>query len=163
MKSVLNEADMGRLKAYPPDDALELLFVDLARMEKRQALELEKAKEEALRAVQEKEQLLKRYTREVKTGKKFMDSKEGRAALEEAVNKFKGSEEFEELVLDRADGIYEKTMQDWHRILQGTGRVSEEDLLLLDPGLPLNFTRDGRMVGAGDAEDGVDGDDLPQA
>ncbi|PIN25239.1 hypothetical protein CDL12_02015 [Handroanthus impetiginosus] len=68
MKSVLNEADMGRLKAYPPDDALELLFVDLARainiaaywtqeanrageMEKRQALELEKAKEEALRAV----------------------------------------------------------------------------------------------------------------
>ncbi|PIN09718.1 hypothetical protein CDL12_17696 [Handroanthus impetiginosus] len=180
MKSVLNEADMGRLKAYPPDDALEMLSADLARamniaayltqeagrageMEKRHALELERAKEEALRAVQEKEQLLERYTREVKTGKKFMESEAGRAALEEAVNKFKGSEEFEELVLDRADGIYEQTVQDCRRILQGTGRVAEEDLLLLDPELPFTFARDGGMVGAEDAEDGADGDDPSQA
>ncbi|PIN00295.1 hypothetical protein CDL12_27200 [Handroanthus impetiginosus] len=163
MKGVLNEADMGRLKAYPPDDALEMLSADLARMEKRQTLELEKAKEEALKAVREKEQLLERYTREVKTGKKFMESEAGRAALEEAVARFKCSEELEELVLDRADGLYEQTVQDCRQILQGTGRVSDEDLLLLDPELPLNFTRDGRMVGAGDAEDGADGDAPPQA
>ncbi|PIN21791.1 hypothetical protein CDL12_05510 [Handroanthus impetiginosus] len=150
MKGVLNEADLGRLNAYPPDDALEMLSADLARMEKRHALELEKAKEEALRSAQEKEQLLERYTRDVKMGKKFMESEAGRAALEEAVNKFKGSEEFEELVLDRAEGIYEQTVQDCHKILQGTGTR-----------LPLNFARDGRMVGARDAEDGVDGHDPP--
>ncbi|PIN08124.1 hypothetical protein CDL12_19303 [Handroanthus impetiginosus] len=178
MKGVLNEADMGRLKAYPLDDALEMLSTDLAltmniaayltqeancagEMEKRHALELEKVKEEALRVVREKEQLLERYTREMKTGKKFMESETGKAAFEEAVNKFKDSKEFEELVLDRADGIYEQTVQDCRKILQGTGRVSKEDLLLLDPGLPLNFTRDGRIVGAGDAEDGADRDDLP--
>ncbi|PIN10968.1 hypothetical protein CDL12_16436 [Handroanthus impetiginosus] len=180
MKGVLNEADMGRLKAYPPDDALEMLSADLARtmniaahltqeakrageMEKRHALELEKAKEGAVKACREKEQLLERYTREVRTGKKFMESDAGRAAFEEAISKFKGSEEFEELVLDRADWIYEQTVQDCRKILRGTGRVSEEDLLLLDPGLPLNFTRDCGIVGVGDAEDGADGDDPPQA
>ncbi|PIN16363.1 hypothetical protein CDL12_10976 [Handroanthus impetiginosus] len=134
MKGVLNEADMGRLKiiniaAYLTEEANRA-----GEMEKRHALELEKAKEEALRA-----------------------------ALEEAVNKFKGSKEFEGLVLDRAERIYEQTVQDCRKILQGTGRVSEEDLLLLDPGLPLNFARDGRMVGTGDAEDGADGDNPPKA
>ncbi|PIN27071.1 hypothetical protein CDL12_00169 [Handroanthus impetiginosus] len=136
-------------------------------MEKRHLLELEKAKEDAFRAVREKELLLERYTREVKTGKKFMESEAGRAALKaagvEAVAKFKGSEESKDLVLDRAEGIYEQTVQDCHKKLHGTGRVSGEDFLLLDLGLSLNFARDGRMVDVGDADDEIDGDNPPQA
>ncbi|PIN19364.1 hypothetical protein CDL12_07957 [Handroanthus impetiginosus] len=173
MKSVLDETDMDKLELYPPDDLLDMLSTNLARMmslaacltqkanrasevEKRYSSKLDKAKEDALRAVQEKEQLLE----------KFLESEAGKAALEapstETIVLFKSSGEFEELVLDHAEGIYEQMVQDCGRILHETRRISDNDLLLLDTELPFDLARDDVELGVGDSDDKVKREAPPQ-
>ncbi|PIN19722.1 hypothetical protein CDL12_07595 [Handroanthus impetiginosus] len=186
---------MERLEPYPLDEVLEMLSVDLAgflgpnsstlstddeshayltqkanytsKAKKRHSSQFEKAKANASRVVREKDQLLERYTCEVRIGRKFLESKAGKTALEaagaEAITKFKDFDKFEELVIDRAKGIYEHIVQDYCKLLHGTWRVSEEDLLLLCQGLPLNFTHDGAVISAGDSDDEAKGEVLPQA
>ncbi|PIN18079.1 hypothetical protein CDL12_09254 [Handroanthus impetiginosus] len=164
---------MGRLKAYPPAKSLELLSANLAwanragKIEMRHMLKLDRTKKDTIRAVREKKLLLELYTKEVGMGRKFLESEVGKVALEaastKAVSKVKGFEEFEELVLDRAEEIYEQTVQDCRKILHGTGRVSDEGLLPLDPWLPFHFTQDWGMVNAEDADSKATGEDSPQA
>ncbi|PIN26666.1 hypothetical protein CDL12_00575 [Handroanthus impetiginosus] len=136
MQGVANPGDLSKLKDYTADHLVELGTRDLAR---------------------------EKYSREVKFGRKFLESVAGQNWTEnmkaDAVQAFKESEKFKNAVMNEAANIYEQIVYDCRYILHGTGRVAVEDLVLLDPKLSVNFNARGEIVCPDDADDMEDEDD----
>ncbi|PIN09836.1 hypothetical protein CDL12_17578 [Handroanthus impetiginosus] len=182
MQGVAIPGDLGRLKDYTADHLVELGAGDLARsfnvmvhlgeelkrsreVEKKCFEENGKLKGELTQVTVERNFLNEKYSREVKFGRKFLESVAGQNWMEntkaDAVQAFKESEEFKNAVMNEAADIYEQTVYDCRRILHGTGRVGVEDLVLLDPKLPVNFNDRGELVCPDNMED--EDDDAPPA
>ncbi|PIN13260.1 hypothetical protein CDL12_14117 [Handroanthus impetiginosus] len=119
MQGVVNPDDLGRLKDYPPDHLLELGAKDLAS----------------------RDFLKEKYAHEVRFGKRFLESASSKNWAKnlraDAIQQFKESHKFKN-VLNEAANIYEQTVQDCRQILHGMGQITVEDLVLMDPKLPMN-------------------------
>ncbi|PIN00061.1 hypothetical protein CDL12_27436 [Handroanthus impetiginosus] len=160
MKDVMNPNDSGTPGDYTSDQLLDLGAGDPVSQEvdKRWVDENGKSKEEPAQMPRRKNPDVKQRRRPLKSTARKNQTENPRA---DVVSRFKDSDKFKNAVMDAAADIYEQTVQECRRILWETGRIAEEDLLLMDPNLPMNFNAQGAIEGPNDVDDDMDDDITP--
>ncbi|PIM97161.1 hypothetical protein CDL12_30371 [Handroanthus impetiginosus] len=164
MKDVMNPSDPGTLGDYTSDQLLDLGAGDLVspEVEKRWFDENGKSKEELAQKPSRRDFSKEKYNRDDKHRRRPLESAPRKNQMEnpraDVVSRFKDSDKFKNAMMDAAADIYEQTLQECRRILRETGRIAEEDLLLMDPNLPTNFNAQGVIEGAADVEDDMEDD-----